>query len=264
MDTRGSQYIDNLLAKVGELPVLSPTDLSKVLPLYMKVYGNNGVVNNVSFAYISTYDGKTVYRKFKAKFDRMYEMFLKNALTPESRHAILRSVAKRVHKLPVTMKDMDYLFRVVVEESNAHIRSRRLMEARKALVSRFSSAVKKYLKMTFDLGFNEPSACVKHLAQTHKIDKYIMSGDFPVILLPFLPEVEETIRSSYENYGMADAWELLKGRYFDHKGQYMALAVEIKSTFNRRISNFSDYLDGIYTDTYYNLMLGKKKKKRIQ
>ena len=139
-------------------------------------------------------------------------------------------------------------------------KKQRLLEARKSLVDRFSKAVKKYLHLTFSLGFNEPSACVKFLAERHTLDKYVMSGDFPVILLPFLPEVESAIRSAYEHYEMQDAWEVFKGRYFNHKDEYSTLAVEIKSAFNKSIPNFSDYFDRIYTDTYYKKMLEQQRK----
>ena len=81
----------------------------------------------------------------------------------------------------------------------------------------------------------------------------------PAVLLPFLPEVEETIRKNYEHYEMQDAWENLKGRYFNHKAEYANLATEIKSTFNRTIANFSRYFDDLYTNTYYKMMLSRGK-----
>ena len=82
-----------------------------------------------------------------------------------------------------------------------------------------------------------------------------MSGDFPLLLLPFMPELAQKIRDCYEHYEMQDAWEVFKGRYYDHVGEYSAIAVEIKSTFNRTIPNFTDYFDRMYTDTYYKKML---------
>ena len=74
-----------------------------------------------------------------------------------------------------------------------------------------------------------------------------------------MPEVEEAIRKNYEHYEMKDAWENLKGRYFNHKAEYANLATEIKSTFNRTIRNFSQYFDSLYTDTYYKMMLSRRR-----
>jgi hypothetical protein len=155
---------------------------------------------------------------------------------------------------------MQYLVKVVIDETRKVMKMNRLETARKNLISRFSNAVKKYLGLSFQLGFNEPSMCAKTLAEAHKIDKYRMSGDFSVILLPFLPELEKTIRNSYEHYEMQDAWELLKGRYFNHRDEYNNLAIEIKSSFKRSIPNFSEYFDRIYTDTYYKKMLEQRRK----
>ena len=60
---------------------------------------------------------------------------------------------------------------------------------------------------------------------------------------------------------MQDAWELLKGRYFNHKADFQNKALEIKSNFTKNIRNFSEYFDKMYLDTYYSLMLGKKPQK---
>ena len=255
MATRENPYIENLAKKLNEYQLLSPSDVAKVLPLFIKLFNDNGPVRNISLAYMDSYDGKAIYRKFKRHFDQIYEMFLKNAVTVDDRHAVFRRVADRTSRVPTTVKGMQRLVGIVVEETKNLKKRQRLVEARKALVDRFSKAVKKYLHLTYTLGFNEPSACVKALAEKHTLDKYVMSGDFPVILLPFLPDIENTIKRCYEHYEMQDAWEMLKGRYFNHRAEYMTLAVEIKSTFNKTIPNFSDYFDGIYTDTYYNLML---------
>ena len=160
--------------------------------------------------------------------------------------------------LPKSKKGMDILMGILYEETQSWLKNRHLVVQRQKLVTRFKLAVKHYLQMTYELGFNEPSACVKHLAETHKLDKYVLAGDFPVMLLPFMPEIEETIRKNYEHYEMQDAWEILKGRYFNHRAEYMNLAVEIKSTFNRPIGNFSQYFDNIYTNTYYKMMLSRK------
>ena len=37
------------------------------------------------------------------------------------------------------------------------------------------------------------------------------------------------------------------------------MAVEIKAEFHRIVGNFSDYFDELYTNVYYNLMIGKRK-----
>lgn len=261
MATRENPYIENLAKKLMEFQLLSPTDVARVLPLYIKLFNDNGPVRNISLAYIENYDGKNMYRKFKRNFDQLYQMFLKNAVTVEDRQIVFRKVAERVSKVPTTVKGMQYLVGIVMEETKNLKKRQRLIDARKALVDRFSRAVKKYMHLTYSLGYNEPSACVKSLAEKHTLDKYVMSGDFPVILLPFLPDVENAIRKCYEHYEMKDAWEMFRGRYFNHKDEYSTLAVEIKSAFNKSIPNFSDYFDRIYTDTYYKKMLEQQQRK---
>ena len=77
--------------------------------------------------------------------------------------------------------------------------------------------------------------------------------------MPFLPEIEESIQLNYEKYEMKDAWNMLKDRYFNQKDKYMNLAIEIKSVFAKNISNFSNYFDKMYSDTYYKLMLLRKR-----
>ena len=260
MATRENPYIENLAKKLNEYQLLSPSDVAKVLPLFIKLFNDNGPVRNISLAYMDSYDGKAIYRKFKRHFDQIYEMFLKNAITVDDRHAVFRRVADRTSRVPTTVKGMQRLVGIVVEETKNLKKRQRLAEARKTLIDRFSKAVKKYLHLTYTLGFNEPSACVKALAEKHALDKYVMSGDFPVILLPFLPEIESAIKNAYEHYEMQDAWEMFRGRYFNHKDEYSTLAVEIKSAFNKSIPNFSDYFDRIYTDTYYKKMLEQQRK----
>lgn len=260
MDTRENPYIENLAKRLKEFQLLSPTDVARVLPLYIKLFNDNGPVRNVSLAYIENYDGKAMYRKFKRFFDQLYQMFLKNAVTVEDRHSVFKLVSARVQKVPTTVRGMEYLVRTVVEETKNLKKRQKLAAARKTLIDRFSKAVKKYLHLTYTLGYNEPSACVKSLAEKHTLDKYVMSGDFPVILLPFLPDIENTIKRCYEHYEMQDAWELFRGRYFNHRDEYSTLAVEIKSAFNKSIPNFSDYFDRIYTDTYYKKMLEQQRK----
>ena len=259
MATRDNPYIENMLKRIDEKPILSPEDMARVLPLYVKVVNNNSIVNNVSIAYIDNYDGKSVFKRFKRHFEQLHEMFLRNGIDEIGRREIFKSVAKSTSRFPTNVQSMRSLNTLVIQTTQKWLKARRLKEAREVLASRFKLAVKKYLHLTYVLGFNEPSACAKSLAIHHKIDKYVMSGDFPVLLLPFLPEVEEAIRTSYEKYEMQDAWEMLKGRYFNHKDDFYTLALEIKSTFNVTVPNFSDYFDRIYTDTYYNMMLGKTK-----
>ena len=57
-------YIDNLLAKIDTLRLLCPSDIARVIPLYIKAMNNNSVVNNISIAYIDNYDGKSFYKKY--------------------------------------------------------------------------------------------------------------------------------------------------------------------------------------------------------
>ena len=260
MATRENPYIDNMERRLKGYQLLSPSDVARVLPLYIKLFNDNGVVKNVSVAYMDNYDGKSIYKKFKRHFDQIYGMFLRNAITVEDRQTVFRKVADRISKVPTTVKGMQGLVGLVVDETRKLKKKQRLVNARKSLVDRFSNAVKKYLHLTYTLGFNEPSECVKSLAERHTLDKYVMSGDFPVILLPFLPEVEGVIRKCYENSDLQDAWEVFRGRYFNHKEEYSTLAVEIKSAFNKSIPNFSDYFDRIYTDTYYKKMLEHQRK----
>ena len=214
MDIQGNQYIDMLFNKIDQLPIGTPDELARVLPLYIKACNDNGVVRNVSFAYIDNYDGRSFYKKFKKHLDQISVVFSKNGLLERDVRTIFKRVAHRQVRIPTTMKGMESLKVIVFEEIQTFLRSKKLAEKREKLVSRFKVAVKHYLNMTYELGFNEPSACVKFLAENHKIDKYIMAGDFAVLLLPFLPEVEEAIRKNYEHYEMQDAWENLKGRYF--------------------------------------------------
>lgn len=258
MDTRSSLYIDNLMKRVDEIEMITPQSLARTLALYIKVLNNNSVVNNVSCAYIDSYDGKKLYARFKLYFDNMYEMFLKNALDSSDRRLVFKNVAKRLSKLPTSIKGMKYVSQLVIEESHSLMKMKKTLNSKREIVEKFKNAIKKYLNLTFSLGFNEPSECVKTLIDHHKIDKYIMSGDFPVILLPFLPDIESRLKSCYENYEMKDAWEMLKGRYFNHKADYANIALEIKANFIKNIKNFSDYFDGIYTDTYYKMRLIKK------
>lgn len=258
MDSRNRQNIENLTKKVDGLSLLSPLELARALSLYIKVLNDNGVVSNVSAAYIDNYDGKSFYRKFSRHFDQMHEMFLKNGMGEDDKRKVFKKVAGRITHIPSTVKGMNWMRQVVIDESHAFLKMRGSMAIRQKIVEGFRTAIKKYLHLTWELGFNEPSLCAKFLAQHHKIDKYIMSGDFPVLLLPFLPEIEDEIRKNYEHYEMQDAWEVLKGRYFNHKAEFANKALEIKSNFTRNIRNFSEYFDKMYIDTYYNLMLGKK------
>lgn len=261
MGIRNDQYTDNLLRKIDELPVDLAEEQARVLALYIKAYNDNGMLRNMSLAYIDAYDGKTFYRKFTKHFDHFRALFNKNMMSPDDIRWVFKKVASRLMILPKSKKGMDILMGILYEETQSWLKNRHLVVQRQKLVTRFKLAVKHYLQMTYELGFNEPSACVKHLAETHKLDKYVLAGDFPVMLLPFMPEIEETIRKNYEHYEMQDAWEILKGRYFNHRAEYMNLAVEIKSTFNRPIGNFSQYFDNIYTNTYYKMMLSRKQGK---
>ena len=255
MATSSNQYIDILFNKIDQLPIGTPEELARVLPLYIKASNDNGIVRNVSFAYIDSYNGRKFYRRFKKHLDQICAVFSRNGLLVKDIRTIFKRVAFREPRIPTTMKGMELLKGIVFEEIQGFLKGKKLAEKREKLVSRFKVAVKHYLNMTYELGFNEPSECAKTLAETHKIDKYIMSGDFPVMLLPFLPDLESAIKSAYENYEMKDAWEVIKGRYFNHKDEYSVLALEIKSAFNKAIPNFSDYFDRIYTDTYYKRML---------
>ena len=58
MATRNNQYIDALFDKIDQLPIGTPEELARVLPLYIKASNDNGVVRNMSFAYIDNYDGR--------------------------------------------------------------------------------------------------------------------------------------------------------------------------------------------------------------
>ena len=258
MDIKDSPYIDTLMDRIDNLPVEIPSEMARVLPLYIKVANDDGILKNVSVPYIDSYDGKKFYKKFTKHIDQIYAVFNRNGFVAKEIRDIFKRVAKRVTKIPTNLRGMESLKGVVFEEMHAWMKRKRLFEARGKIVSMFKSAVKHYLNMTYELGFNEPSACAKFLAENHKIDKYIMAGDFAVLLLPFLPEVEETIRKSYEHYEMQDAWENLKGRYFNHKAEYANLATEIKSTFKKTIVNFSRYFDDLYTNTYYKIMLSRR------
>lgn len=260
MDLRESQYVDNLVKRLDSESLISPEDIARLLPLYIKTLNDNGIVRNVSMAYISTYDGKSIYRRYGRFFNQMYEMFLRNGMDENDRRRVFKGVARRVKKVPTTMKGMQFLLRVVIEESHACIKRKKVLETRESLVTRFRNAVKKYLHLTYSLGFNVPSQCVKTLASTHRLDKYVMSGDFPVLLLPFMPDIEKAIRDSYEHYEMKDAWEVLNGRYFSCRSDYANLALEIKTAFTRTIPNFTEYFDNMYTNTYYSMMLGKNRK----
>lgn len=259
MDIEKSQHIETLFDKIDQLPVGTPEELARILPLYIKASNDNGLLRNVSLAYIDNYDGKAFYKKFKRHLDQLSVVFSKNGLLGKDVRIIFKRVASRKQRIPTTARGMEMLKDIVFQEIHGYLRGKSLSQKREKLVSRFKVAVKHYLNMTYKLGFNEPSACVKFLAENHKIDKYIMAGDFAVLLLPFLPEVEETIRKNYEHYEMQDAWENLKGRYFNHKAEYLNLATEIKSTFNRTIANFSRYFDDLYTNTYYKMMLSRGK-----
>lgn len=257
MDSRNQQNIECLTKKIDSLNLLSPLELARALSLYIKTLNDNGVVSNVSAAYIDSYDGKTFHKRFSRQFGRMYEMFIRNGMGEDDRRKVFKAVARRIGRIPTNVKSMNWLYQVVVDESHSLLKQKGNLAIRQKIVADFRNAIKKYLHLTWELGFNEPSACAKTLARQHKIDKYIMSGDFPVILLPFMPDVEAEIRRNYEHYEMQDAWELLKGRYFNHRADFQNRALEIKSNFTRNIRNFSEYFDRMYIDTYYTFMLGK-------
>ena len=255
MDIRNHQNIDLILGKVDTLPVDAPAQMARGLPLYIKALNDRGIVSNISSFYIDNYDGKTTFKKFKRHFETMHEMFLKNGLDSIGRREGFKRVAMRIRHFPRGASEMKHVMRVLLEEMNEYLRNKRLADARKSLSAKFTLAVKKYMRLTWDLGFNEPSVCVKTLAERHVIDKYIMSGDFSPMLLPFLPDVEDAIKHSYEHYEMKDAWEMLQGRYFAHKADYAIMALEIKSGFKRTVKNFSEYFDDMYTNTYKRIML---------
>ena len=253
MATRNVQNTDILLDKVDNIPIDTARDIARAMPLYIKVVNDRGVVRNVSSAYIDGYTGASFYKKFSKYLEQMCAMFSRSGMLGTDVRVVFKRVAGRVTRIPTSVKEMDILKGVVFEEIQRWIRTRRMALKRETLVTRFKTAVKHYLNMTYELGFNEPSECAKTLAETHKIDKYIMAGDFAVMLLPFLPEIEDIIRKNYEHYEMQDAWENLKGRYFNHKADYMNMALEIKSP------NFSRYFDELYTNTYYKMMLKRGK-----
>ena len=257
MATRDNQYIEALFNKIDQLPVATSMDVARVLPLYIKASNDRGVVKNMSLAYIDNYDGKAFHKRFKRHLEQICAVFTRKGLLERDVRAVFKRVAFREPRIPTSIREMESLKGIVFEEVQAYLRGKRLVEKRMELVSRFKTAVKHYMNMTYELGFNEPSACAKFLAESHKIDKYILAGDFAVLLLPFLPELEDTIRKCYEHYEMKDAWEILKGRYFNHKAEYANLATEIKSTFKRAIPNFSLYFDDLYTNTYYKTMLSR-------
>jgi hypothetical protein len=259
MDTRNHQNTDNLLKRIDEMPILSPKDIARVLALYIKVLHDLGVVSNVSLKYIEDYDGGAFHRKFRRHFDQMNELFLRNAIDEDGRRTVLRRSAKRALCLPRNAAEMKWLSGVVMSETNVLRREIRLRSARKTLVDRFKTAVKKYLHLTWQTGFSVPSECVRSLVDRHELDKYVLSGDFSVLLLPFLPEIEGRIRKVYERSQIQDAWEIFKGRYYDHQEQFHTMAVEIKAEFHKIVGNFSDYFDELYTNVYYNLMIGKRK-----
>lgn len=264
MATVNHQNIDDLERRIDGIPILSPQNISRVLPLYIRVRNDRGILNTVSAAYIDNYDGSSVYKRFRKFFDQMYETFLRNAMNEDDIRAIFRKIAVRENRFPTNVTGMKTLMGMVYEETHARMKYKKLAEGRMKLMEKFKSAVKKYLHLTYSLGFNVPSECAKYLASNHRIDKYMMSGEFPVILLPFMPEIEKAISTAYDKYEMGDAKEIIDGRYFNHRDEWSTIAVEIKSVLPKTISNFSDYFDRIYIDTYYNMMLkrqmdGKKK-----
>lgn len=258
-DTRNPLFTEKLVEKVDSLGLNTALDLARSMALYIKILGNEGVVNCVSPMYIDLYDGKRFYSKFNKWFDKIYESFEHNKFNDSDKRKILKKVAQSSFSIPKKVDHMKFLAQKIIFESSELNKMKRKFESRKHLLDRFKTSVKKYLNLTYELGYNEPSLCAMTLAKTHKIDKYILSGDFPVMLLPFLPELEESIQLNYEKYAMQDSWQMIKERYFNQKDKFMTLAIEIKSVFTKNIPNFSDYFDKIYTDTYYKLMLSRKR-----
>ena len=258
MDTRENPYIDNLMKRLDEQSLSTSLDMARMMPLYIKVMNDNGVVRNVSFAYIDSYDGRSMYRKYGRHFDRMHEMFVRNGVDEPTRRKVFKRVAKNVMVAPRTAAEMKNMVSMVISETKEVLRLDRLAKSRAGLLERFRTSVWKYLNLAYTLGYNEPSACAAMLVDRHLLDKYVMSGEFPLLILPFLPDLESRIRRAYEHYEMVDAWDVLKGRYYNHLPEYHNMALEIKASFKHPVSNFSDYFDRIYTDTYYAMMLGKK------
>lgn len=258
--TRNPLFTDRLIEKVDGLDVDSASDVARTIALYIKILGGNeGVINCVSTAYIDLYDGKRFYARFNKWFDKIHEYFSQNGFSASEKRRVLKKVAMERSSLPTKVSQMKQLSQRILLESHSWLNMRRKIEVRKSLLDKFKSGIKKYLHLAYELGYNEPSLCAMTLAKTHKIDKYILSGDFPLILLPFLPDLEESIQLNYQNYAMKDSWEMIRERYFNQRDKYMTLAVEIKSVFARNIRNFSDYFDKMYSDTYYKLMLSKKR-----
>ena len=256
MDTRNGQFTDNLIAKVDGIALDGPEAFARALPLYIRLLNDDSrLVANISNAYIDTYDGKTVFRKFKTQFTKMDEMLKRNGMGESDTRCIFKRVANRTSFFPKNVAGMKRLYDVVLEEMQAWKKAKKSKDLRANLTAKFRMAIKKYLHLTYTMGFNIPSECARNLVENHKIDKYIMSGDFPLMLLPFLPELEESVKLNYEHYEMKDAWENLKGMYFNRIDQFNLLAIEIKRNFTQNIPNFSEYLDRLYTDTYYKLML---------
>ena len=255
MATSENQNIDAIIKKIDDIKLVDINSIARVIPLYHKAYNNNGVLNGISFYYIEHYNGESFLNRFKKFFEPMYEMFLLNGITEEERKIILKTASKKIKRIPQNLKEMRSLYEVVIASTHALIKDKTVKEAKKNIVGRFRQALTKYMSLTYKMGFNAPSECAKMLAKTHRIDRYIMSGEFSLMLLPFLPEVENEIRKSYEHYELTDSWENLKGSYFDNIGQYRNLSLEIKKLFTQNIPNFSEYIDRIYTDKFKNLML---------
>lgn len=256
---RNPLFTDRMVEKVDGFGLGTSLEIARALALYIKILGNDGMLNCVSMSYIDFYDGKRFYAKFNKWFDKMFEYFERNNFTDKEIRNVLKRSARQSFAIPTRVNDMKKLHHLIMFESSEWLMKRRRLDARKGILDKFKLGIKKYLHLTYELGYNEPSLCALTLAKTHKIDKYIMSGDFPLILLPFLPEIEESIQLNYEKYEMKDAWNMLKDRYFNQKDKYMNLAIEIKSVFAKNIGNFSNYFDKMYSDTYYKLMLLRKR-----
>ena len=148
MATPSNQYIDMLFNKIDQLPIGTPQELARILPLYIKAINDNGIVKNVSFAYIDNYDGRKFYKKFKKHFDQISLVFSKNGLLGKDVRVVFKKVAFRSPRIPTTMKGMEILKGIVFEEIQGFLRSKKLAEKREKLVSRFKIAVKHYLNMT--------------------------------------------------------------------------------------------------------------------
>lgn len=257
MDAR--QCARTLTELIDQFPIGSGRDLARALALYTLVWQrvrmdrDGHEVVGVSRAYVLNYSPTKLYRRFSRHFDQFHATFEANHLSPDEQRAVLRRLGREIVQLSgsTTVRDFQRVRTAFFAQVRTQLGQRRQTQLRANLLSKFRLAVKKYLRLTSDLGFQLPSEALSWLIRSHQFHAKVLTGQFSLVLLPLLPDAEASVRAEYERY-RADptAWAALKEMYYDRLPAWQTLAIEVKAAFREPLASFSDYFDDLYRRTY--------------